>query len=119
MKTLARVVIWFVALAVAALASAVGLFGVALLPSGIDKAVAGALVGASLLLGAAGMDQIVGIAYDKVKLDVMIDWFRVRNWRRRQAWRGYAAVLAGQSTAASFGDAWRTHAIHRAPGVAS
>lgn len=103
MKTLARLVLWLCVVAVAAGAMAAGMGGMIFLPSLGDVVLSFALAACATVLGAIGMDRLVGIALDDVKLDVLVDWIRVRNCRRRRrAWRSYAAALAGETTAASF-----------------
>jgi hypothetical protein len=101
MKTLAGLALWICILAVAAFAMAVGIGGMVFLPSALDAVMAFALASCATVLGAVAMGRFVDVAADDVKLDLLIDWFRVRNWRRRRAWRPYAAALAGESTAAS------------------
>lgn len=100
MKTLARLALWLLVVAISTASIGIGLGGAVLLP-GYDAVFSFLVAVCGLVPAAHGMDELVGIA-DNVKLDLLIDWFRVRNWRRRRTWRSYAAALAGQSTAASF-----------------
>jgi hypothetical protein len=46
---------------------------------------------------------MIGELAPVVWLDVATDYYRVRNWWRRRRWRGVAKLLAGQSTASSYG----------------
>lgn len=102
MMTIARLVLWLIIVGIAAGAMAAGLGGMVFLPSLVDVVLSFGLAASATVLGAIGMDRVVGVSLDDLKLDLLIDWFRVYHWRRRRAWRAYAAVLAGQSTAAAF-----------------
>jgi hypothetical protein len=101
MKTFARLVTWMLVVAVAAFALVTGLAGTVFLHDNADAAGAFMLACCACVLAAFGFDAIAGIA-PEVGVDVMTDINRVRNWRRRRAWRALAAALAGQSTASSF-----------------